>query len=384
MSVFANRQMHIMHVITGLDVGGAELALLRLIGQGTTSMARHTVVSLLPGGSLGPRFEAAQVSVRWLDFRRRPLGSFLSLCRHLRAARPDIVHTWMYHADLAGGLAARLCGIRRVIWGVRQTLTSSTVTRTSQRMLYRLCAVLSGSIPQVIVCCAHAARQSHVAFGYAPEKMQVIQNGFDTDTLSRSRHDRDALRHSFGIDAAEVVVGHVARYSPEKDHLTFLGAARRALDRQPGMRFMMLGRGIDSGNLEIVERIRSLGIEHAVLLLGERDDVPHCLCAMDIFCLSSRFEGFPNVLGEAMAMGVPSVTTDAGDARAIAGSAASVVACGDTLALSDALVELATLSADKRTAIGAHARERITSDFSLASMRSRFDKLYKNIASDKD
>jgi glycosyltransferase involved in cell wall biosynthesis len=376
--------MHVMHIITGLDVGGAELALLRLVSKGSASGLRYSVVSLLPRGVLGPRFESAEVPVCWFDFGRQPIRSFLSLCRHLRETRPDIVHTWMYHADLAGGLAARLCGIRRVIWGLRQTLVVRPDTRVRQRMLYRLCAVLSSFVPQVIVCCAKAARDSHITFGYTPSRMEVIHNGFDAQTLAPGLHDRDALRRSLGIGSTEVVVGHVARYTPEKDHVTFLRAARQALDRQPAMRFVMLGRGVNDANAEIVDTIRSLGIERAVLLLGERDDVARCMSAMDMFCLSSRFEGFPNALGEAMAMGLPCVTTDTGDARAIAGAAARVVACGDVQALSDAMADLAMLPAQTRATMGTLARERIMSEFSLASMQARFELLYKTISCQQD
>lgn len=372
--------MHVMHIITGLDVGGAELALLRLVAQGTASSPRHTVVSLLPHGTLGPRFEAVPVPVRWLDFRRQPIRSFVSLWLHIRKSRPDIVHTWMYHADLAGGLAARLCGIRRVIWSLRQTLVPSEVKRLQQRALYRTCATLSSAVPQVIVSCANAARDSHVHFGYAARKMQVIPNGFDTDVLAPERFDRAALRRSLGIDPSTIVVGHVARFTPEKDHVTFLRAARLALDRQPGLRFMMLGRGVDSANAALAETVRELGLEDAVLLLGERSDVPHCMSAMDVFCLSSRFEGFPNVLGEAMAMGLPSVTTDTGDARAIAGTKARVVPCGDVQALSNAMSDLTALPAQTRSIMGAQARAHIASEFSLTAMRSRFEHLYQSIS----
>ncbi len=382
--MLAVHRMHVMHIITGLDVGGAELALLRLVSQGSTSGARYSVVSLLPRGVLGPRFDSAKVPVRWLDFRRRPIWSFVSLCRHLRETRPDIVHTWMYHADLAGGLAARLCGIRRIIWSLRQTLVLSPQTRLKQRLLYRSCAVLSSSIPQVIVCCANAARDSHITFGYIPAKMQVIHNGFDTQAFAPGLYDGYALRDSLGIDPTEVVVGHVARYTPEKDHVTFLRSALQVLERKPAMRFLMLGRGVHDANVAIVEMIRSLGIERHVLLLGERDDVAHCMSAMDVFCLSSRFEGFPNVLGEAMAMALPCVTTDTGDARAIAGAAARVVACGDVHALSDAMADLAMLPAHARAVIGVRARERIISEFSLASMQAQFERLYATIARQQD
>lgn len=375
--------MHVMHVITGLGVGGAEMALLRLIGS-DASTPRHTVVSMLRGGALGPQFRAAGIAVLWLDFRSRPIASFLALRAHMRTVRPDIVHTWMYHADFVGGLTARLCGIKAVIWGIRQSSITGAPARPSLRLLYRACAWLSGRVPRAIVCCAHSALASHVAFGYAAGKMRVIQNGFDTEMLAPRHFDREAARGSFGFEPSTVVVGHVARFSPEKDHLTFLDAARLALQQHPHLRFMMIGRGVDVDNMVLAEAIRSFGLERATLLLGERDDVAGCLAAMDIFCLSSRFEGFPNVLGEAMAMSVPSVTTDAGDARAIAGNIAKVVPCGDARALAAEFVRLASLEPSERHRLGAQCRARITATFGLAEMRSRFEELYADISSNQD
>lgn len=383
MKLHAASSIHVMHVITGLGVGGAEMALLRLIGS-KASPLRHTVVSMLPGGALGPRFHAAGVAVFWLDFRSHPVASFFALRRHMQTMRPDIVQTWMYHADFAGGLTARLCGIKSVIWGIRQSSIEGVSAGLPLRMLYRACAWLSSRVPRAIVCCAHAAQVSHVAFGYAAGKMRVIQNGFDTEKLAPCHFDRPAARRSFGLEPSEVVIGHVARFSPEKDHLTFLDAARLALQQFPTLRFMMIGRGVDVDNKALADAIRSFKLEQAMLLLGERDDVPACLAAMDIFCLSSRFEGFPNVLGEAMAMCIPSVTTDAGDARAIAGTIATVVPCGDAPALAAEFVRLASLEPGERHLIGAQCRARITTTFGLAEMRSRFDALYADISSNQD
>lgn len=383
MTLHAASSMQVMHIITGLGVGGAEMALLRLIGSGAATPG-HTVVSMLRGGALGPQFRAAGISVLWLDFRSHPITSFLALRAHIRAVQPDIVHTWMYHADFVGGLTARLCGIKAVIWGIRQSSITGAPARPSLRLLYRACAWLSGRVPRVIVCCAHSALESHVAFGYAAGKMRVIHNGFDTEMLSPQHFDREAARRSFGFEPSTVVIGHVARFSPEKDHLTFLDAARFALQQHPHLRFMMIGRGVDVDNMVLTEAIRSFDLERATLLLGERDDVAGCLAAMDIFCLSSRFEGFPNVLGEAMAMSVPSVTTDAGDARAIAGNAAKVVPCGDARALAAEFVRLASLEPCERHLLGTRCRARITATFDLAEMRRRFEKLYADISSNQD
>lgn len=389
MQALSPAPLHIVHVIASLQVGGAEMALLRLAtASGVVSRpagaagVHHTVVSMLPGGVLGERFEAAGIPVVWLDFSRRPVRSFITLCAWMRRHRPDVVNTWMTYGDVVGGLAARLCGIRAVVWGIRQTSIGTMAAPLRLRVMYRVGAALSHRVPRAIVCCAHAARVSHIAFGYNAQDMRVIANGFDTEAIDPQRFDRNEARLLHDFDPDHIVVGHLARFSAVKDHLGFVRAARLALDAEPRLRFMMVGRGVNTGNPLLMETLRELNLLPFVALLGERNDPVRCMRGMDIFCLSSRFEGFPNVLGEAMAMGLACITTDAGDARMLAGSAAVVVPCMDAPALATQMVQMAQAGAPHRALLGRQARERIVTQFSIETMCRHFEAVYGEVVLD--
>ena len=359
------------------------MALLRLIGDRTaaSSETRHTVISMMPLGALGRDFASANTPVVWLDFSTRPVRSFIALCRWLRKHRPDVVNTWMYYADVAGGLAARLCGVHAVVWGVRTTSIGGVLPHLRLRILCRLGALLSHHVPRAIVCVAEAARASHVAFGYRADRMHVVANGFDVNAFTPAKFELAASRALHAYQAHHIVVGHVGRYCNEKDHVGFLKAARLALDAEPALRFVMAGRGVSASNTVLMHCIDELGLTDHVRLLGERSDVVPVLRSFDIFCLSSTFEGFPNVLGEAMAMGLPCVTTDAGDARVLAGrpgEGVSVVPVSNPQALANALLALAQLRPEQRAELGAAARERVVNNYTVDVMRRQFEAVYRN------
>ena len=379
--------MHVVHIIPSLHVGGAEMALLRLVcadagesvrGDQPTERVKHSVISMTPLGALGRDFAASGVAVVWLDFSTRPVRSFIALCRWLRRHQPDVVNTWMYYADVAGGLAARLCGINAVVWGVRTTSIGGVLPHLRLRILCRLGALLSHRVPRAIVCVAEAARASHVAFGYRASRMQVVANGFDVDAFAPDKFELAESRALHAYQAHHIVVGHVGRYCNEKDHVGFLKAARLALNYEPLLRFVMAGRGVSSSNRVLMSAMEELGLQEHVRLLGERADVAPVLRSFDIFCLSSTFEGFPNVLGEAMAMGLPCVSTDAGDARVLVGDTARVVPVSDPRALANALLSLARLTPAQRAQLGAAARERVVGNYTVDLMRQQFEAVYRS------
>lgn len=380
--------MHVVHIIPSLHVGGAEMALLRLIGNNAADQAhagqgaasiRHTVISMTPLGSLGCDFAAAGIPVVWLDFSKRPVRAFINLCLWLRSHRPDVVSTWMYHADVAGGLAAQLCGIRAVVWGVRTTPVGGVLPRLRLRALCRLSAWLSWRVPSAIVCVAEAARLSHTAFGYRPDRMHVIANGFDIEALEPTRVDATAARTLHGFGPEHIVVGHVGRFCNEKDHVGFLNAARLALNEEPLLRFVMAGRGVSLSNEVLAHEVDQLGLHGFVRMLGERSDVTNVMRSFDLFCLSSTFEGFPNVLGEAMALALPCVSTNAGDACVLAGDTADIVPISDPPALAKALLAWARLTPTQRAERGAAARQRIADHYTVDVMRRRFEAVYRSV-----
>jgi glycosyltransferase involved in cell wall biosynthesis len=367
----------IVHVIAGLGVGGAETALLRLV-RGSGGPYRHIVVSLSPGGALARAFTGAGIQLHELDLRRNPVLAFAQLIALLRRVRPDVVQTWMYHADLLAGVAARMTGCRNVIWGIRTTeLTEGDARSTA--WIRSICARLSRTVPAAIVCVAEAARRAHIRDGYDPSRMHVIPNGYDTTALAPSIDARAALRAACSIGANDLVVGMVGRFNVSKDPGNFVAAAGLLVAQHPQLRFMMVGRGFDAANAELARWIERTGCPDRFHLLGERADVAACLSAMDAFCLPSRAEAFPNVVGEAMAVELPCVVTDVGDAALLVADTGVVVPREDAVALAAGIHSLLRLSPEARRDLGRAARARIVAGFSLERSRAQFHALYRRL-----
>lgn len=373
--------MKVLHIIVGLNTGGAEMMLKRLVESHLgNSHFQHVVVSLTDVGKIGPQLQLNGVEIRTLGMRSAfGVPTVLwRLVRLIRSIHPDIVQTWMYHADLLGGLAARMAGNRRVIWGVRTTDISAGGSLATVIVRW-LCARLSHWVPQVIVCAAEASRQSHIAVGYDAMKMVVVPNGYDFSWLKASSDEQQSLREQCGINLNDLVLGSLGRFHAVKDQENFVRAAGLLAPQCPQLRYLMVGRGLDWDNSQLVNWIDRSGCKDRFVLLGERKDVPQCLAAMDVFCLHSRTEGFPNVLAEAMAMGLPCVTTDVGDAAMLLADTGVVVKKENSAGLAQGVEWLLTLDQDARYALGMSAKARVEAEFSMARARERFEEIYRQV-----
>jgi glycosyltransferase involved in cell wall biosynthesis len=369
---------HVLHVITGLAVGGAEMALYRLILAFRGSQYRHTVIVLSPGGGMYSRFVASGITLIVLDVRRAPIGDLVRMVRLMRTMRPDIVQTWLYHADFLGGLAARLAGNRNVIWGIRTTDVDGGCAR-STALVRHLCALLSRWVPHTIVCVAEAARRSHALLGYDANRMVVVGNGFDLSAFTPGHGERAALRAYCGFAADDIVLGTLGRFNLDKDYPNFIKAAGQLARRYPQLRFLMIGKNLDAANAELSRWIAATGYAKRFVLLGERADIAICLSAMDIFCLSSRTEAFPNVVGEAMAMGLPCVATDVGDVAVLMANTGVLVPRANPDALAQGVAGLVALDPAHRRQIGQQARARIGAKFTMGCVRARFEHIYEGV-----
>ena len=368
----------VVHVISGLEVGGAEIALLRLIVSARGGQFSHRVIALTTGGGMGERFRDAGVEVIGLDFRRSPVKSFARLVKYFRTTRPDFVQTWMYHADFIGGLAARLAGIRNIIWGIHSTYVQSGGSRMTTYLMH-VCARVSRRIPKAIVCVAKVSRNVHVAAGYDANRMLVIPNGVDLDKLIVPAGGRELIRRQNGLTAGQIVIGTLGRFNPAKDYENFVSAAGIIARQYPSVRFLMVGRGLSRDNTTLVELIARTGFEERFVLLGERDDAPTCLAAMDIFGLSSRSEALPTVIAEAMALRLPCVATDVGDTAILLGEAGVVVPKEDPAALAAGMAHLIELPAESRRQLGKTGRQRIEEKYTMVAVREQFELLYKRM-----
>jgi glycosyltransferase involved in cell wall biosynthesis len=368
-------------IITGLETGGAENMLFKILEKFDRSVYFPHVISLTTLGRFGTRIQDLGIPVEALGMKSKLfiLSKLYRLTMRIRALRPDVVHTWLYHADAMGGLAARLAGVKKIAWCLRNGGMDKNFSFFSRRIGLPLCAVLSRFVPDKIVSCSRNAMHVHAKIGYPMKKMILIPNGFD---LSRYKPDSSAnikLRAELGVDRQALLVGVIGRFHPVKNHTGFLEAASLLSRRIPDAHFVLAGTDLDESNTILVEIAKRNGIREKTHFLGLRRDIPYIMSGLDIVVSSSAGEAFPNVLGEAMASGVPCAVTDVGDSAYIVGDTGEVVARGDMAGLAAALERLLRLSPMERAALGERARERIESNFEIGKVTLRYESFYKDL-----
>jgi glycosyltransferase involved in cell wall biosynthesis len=356
------RPLRVLHIITGLGQGGAESVLFRLATYPGADV-EHVVVSLTDEGIYGERLRAAGVAVHALGMKRGrvSLGGFMALRSLIAATRPDAVQTWMYHADLIGGLAARLAGVRAIAWGIRNS--GEHLERSSRS--------------------AQKSAQRHADKGYDREGMVVIANGYDLSRYAPNDEARQRVRAQWGLPQDVPAIGCVARWDPLKDHANLLRAVAALVrdGRDAGLRCVLIGRGMDAANTELAALIDRLGLRDRLVLAGPSDDVPAAMNGLDLHVLSSCAEGFPNVVAEAMACGVYCVVTDVGDAAFIVGDAGVVVPPEQSEALARGIeTALCEVASRGRMRAGEAGRARVLENFDLARMVQSYIAVWRRIS----
>lgn len=365
--------MLVVHIIIGLNVGGAELMLKRLIeGQGQGVNTNHCVISLTDIGIIGHQLQQSGIRVIPLGMRNSLFSviTFFKLREELKRLKPDIVQTWMYHSDFIGGLAARTIGIKSVIWNVRNTnIRTGSLGKYCFR---RLCGLVSHIIPHHIIYVSHSAKTEHVKFGFMKSRTSVIGNGFDINKFNYLEEHRINHRHSMNLNRDDVAVFSVGRYDPAKDHRTFIEAICNARKINSKIKGVLIGREIPLSEFGL-----SKDDIEGFINLGEVNNLHELLSAADIFCLHSITEGFPNVLGEAMSVGLTCITTKAGDAELILSNKKYAVDIRDNYSLSKLMIDLSYSKG--RKSLGLNNRMRIIDNYSLDKILNIYQNLYSKV-----
>ncbi|NQU44440.1 glycosyltransferase [bacterium] len=370
-----------VHIITALETGGAEIMLWRLLSAMDRRFEPH-VITLVPDGKIEDRIRGLGIPIDTVDMKRGwpdPLA-LVRLRRLLRRIRPHLIQTWMYHADLLGGLAARMAGGIPVVWGIHHTDLDPGGNRRSTLWTARINARLAPRLARRIVCCSHATYAVHLQAGYPADRMLVIPNGFDLAAFRPDPDARQELRRELGLETDAPLVGMAARFHPQKDHRNFVRAAGILGEKMPRAHYVLWGDGLDSSNSTLCDWIREAGVMDRIHLLGRRDDVSRILAAQDVATLSSSYgEAFPLVIGEAMACGVPCAVTRVGDAAEIVGDTGRIVCPRDPAALAEAWGDLLAMSGPEREALGSVARRRIEENYALGKVAGLYGNLYEEV-----
>jgi glycosyltransferase involved in cell wall biosynthesis len=373
----------IVHVITGLGIGGAEMMLYKILSGSDRQRFSHSVISMLDEGSIGKKIKALGIPVYTLGMKRSipSPASILRLTIMVRSIQPNIIQGWMYHGNLLSLIASK--PIKRripVIWNVRQSLYSLSHEKPMTRMVIRCGALLSRYATRIFYNSSTGAGH-HEKIGFNSKKSIIIPNGFDSDVFAPSEVARCSVRKELGLDADTLLIGLIARYAAMKDHRTFLKAAALLHKKHPEVHFLLVGSDVTPQNEFLMSLINEGGLVDNIHLLGERHDIPQLTAALDCAALSSFAEGFPNVVGEAMSCGVPCVVTDVGDTAWLVDDTGIVVPPREPEALARAMEGLVEMETEERKSLGKRARQRIVEHFSLHLALGKYEQLYVDLAS---
>ncbi|MCI5141182.1 MAG: glycosyltransferase, partial [Candidatus Electrothrix sp. ATG1] len=358
------KKYNILHIITGLATGGAERVLYNLLNGGLAKSFNNHIISLSDKGTIGPLIQELGIPVTTLDMHPKfpSLSGLSGLRRVVRAFQPDLIQGWMYHGNLVATLARALAVERPMLaWSIHHSLNELYHEKPITRQVIRANRYVS-SFPEAIHYCSQHSQKLHEEYGFVAENGLFIPNGINTQRFFFSSAARQRIRSELDIPANAQIIGHVARFHPMKNHQIFIQAATDLANRYPDVQFLLVGRNVDPYN-QIIAALIPEPLRYRFHMLGERNDVPDLMCAMDIFCQSSWSEAFPVVLGEAMTTGIPCVATDVGDSAIIIGDTGVIVPPRSERALTAGLESVLAMSTEKRHALGEKARARIEANY---------------------
>jgi glycosyltransferase involved in cell wall biosynthesis len=375
--------MKVMFIATGLHTGGAELMLYKILSRIDRGRVHCEVVNLKRGGSVQTLIESLGVPVHSLGLASplQAIHGLLRLRRIIQERRPTVVQSWMYHANAGAAMVTRLSGPSAppLVWGIRYTLADLSFEKPLTRWMIRRSPVLS-RIPGAILYDSEAGRRDHESIGYPHEAGRVIPNGIDFDLWRIDAEARRQVRLELGIGPESFLVGMIGRFHPMKDHATFLEAAERFLTLRPDAHFVLAGSEIESRNPAIQSLLKGRDFRDRLHLLGHRNDVGRVMAALDVLSCASRAESFPNVVLEALACGVLSVVSNAGDAPRLVPDTRFVVPPAAPDALAAAWNVVAALPLDQKASLVCDFRKVAMERYSIAAVAQTYQSFYEDLA----
>lgn len=366
--------MKVLHVITGLKDGGAENTLFKICKH--DSFNKHVVISLTGPGKYYSLLKKLNIKVYYFNMKFYSIIKFYNLIRFINLSSPDVVQTWLPLGDFVGGLASRLAGINAVVWNIRgSNLTGVVKLRTI--LLIKFLSKLSHIIPKFIIVNSNNGLKYYKDLKYCSKKLKLIHNGYDLSLFKPNIRDNNIAK-KFEIKKNTFIIGSVARYDPTKDHTNLLNSL--SLVKKKNLKFLCILVGSNIKNEKIIQKVKDLKLDDCVKLVGESKNILKYFRLLDIHILSSKTEGFPNVVAEAMACGTPCIVTDVGDAALIVGKNGWVVPPENSKKLADAiekgLKEVKKKSWNKRCY---QARLIIKNNFELMDMIYIYNKIWSKV-----
>jgi len=357
-----------LFLIRSLGIGGTERQLTELTKGLNLSIFNVTVVSFYDDGIFAAEIEARGAVVISLDKRERwdVLQFGFKLLNIIRKSKPDLLFSFLDVANLYALFVGKTLKTK-VIWGIRTSYMDFRQYDWTARWIYRLTTLFS-RFANLVITNSLEGKKHHISHGYSEDNMIVIPNGINTFQFQPVEDGRQRIRAEWGINDSATLIGLVGRLDKMKDHPTFLRAAAQVSSQRDDVLFVCVGGGSEAHASELLALSKSLGLDGHIIWAGDRRDMPTIYSALDVLVSSSYGEGFPNVIGEAMACGVPCVVTDVGDSAPIVGDTGWVVPPRSPGALAKAIADVLAMPPEERRALGLLARQRVQENYSVEKM----------------
>jgi glycosyltransferase involved in cell wall biosynthesis len=369
--------LKILYIISNLGNGGAELSLKRLaIFLSKNKVYEIKVVSLSTKGNIAEELEKHGIAVDVINFSGIliPL-SIIRLFIYIKNFNPNIIHTWMYHADLIGGILGKIAGVNKIYWSIRNTDIPQGKFSTTSFIRF-INAIISSYIPNLIICNSQSGLMSHKYLGFCSKKMIVIPNSYVFQKYS-TEYSKEEFITKFKLSDKNIIIAGIGRFDKLKDFKNFITASKKVTDIFPNTRYLLIGKNMDYKNTTLINWIKEYNTLENFILLGHRNDINFFLQEIiDIFCLSSESEGFPNVLIEAMASEVPCVVTNVGDVKLILENNGIVVPPKNSEALAIGLIKMIQTPLYIKIQYGKNNKSIVNTKYSIENIIYLYNKLY--------
>jgi len=345
--------------------------LVRLIENIDKQRFDVAVISLKNDGIYGQYLRGIGVNVMCLELHRASkIKMFFQLIYLIKKMKPDVIQTWMYHADFIGLFLGRLAGVKNIVWNIRSTKLNFKDSSWHAVIIRKMCAALS-FLPKKIINCSQISIEEHIKVGYKKNKFVYIPNGYDLSQLYFDEA-KSALKENNML-----TIGIVGRNNPQKDFLNFFSALKIIAKESfaSELKVIVVGRGFPKDCSKMIEDLYPVELN----FWGEHSDMLAVYNSFDFLVLSSKSEAFPNVIAEAMACGKPCVATDVGDARIIVGDTGIVVAPSNSYELAQGIKKMVLLGKADIKKLGFKARRQIEGHYSLSVMIDKYERLYNEI-----
>jgi len=378
--------MKILHIIVGLNDGGAEVNLFKICKYDKKNV--HIIVSLMDLGKYGKVLIQMGIKVYCLNMHENNYSilKFFNLVKFIFQQKPDLVQTWMYHADLIGSLAASIAGVKNIFWNIRSSNLDHIKTKKRTIWIAKLLSFISYWLPKKIIVCANRARKIHEDLGYCKKKMHFIPNGYDLSFLKPKYSKNINIRKKFKLKKYINLLGTVARFDPQKDHINLLQALFLLKLKYKNFFCVFVGSGMNNNNKILSKEIQRLDLKNFIGFIGPSPYIPEIMTQLDIHVLPSEYgESWPNVVAEAMACETPCVVTNVGDSAKIVGRTGKIVPPKNPKLLSKAIFSLLREIGSKSWHNRSKAsRIRVKKNFGISTMIASYSRVWHQTLNKKN